>query len=135
MIGLYVFGVRGREWQHEFAARVVGSAFAGGLNQFLKCPFFPAARSSNHFGFQRFDIHFLPGCRRSAHQHVNARKDGLGKLHIKFNAGTCKGALQYRLQFDPRFGVVILARQINQAGIKTRVNIAPYEESRARALA
>ena len=66
---------------------------------------------------------------------MNACKHGLGKLHIEFGTDTIEGAFEDFLQLHARLGVVVLAWQVNQTGVKPGVNVAAHKHARAGAIA
>ena len=66
---------------------------------------------------------------------MNAGQHRFGKLHVKFRARAVECALENFLQFHTRLGVVVFARQVDQAGVKPCVNIPPHEHACTGALA
>ena len=65
---------------------------------------------------------------------MNACQQGFGKLHVEFGADTIECALKDFLQLHACLGVVVFARQVNQAGIEPGVNVATHEQTGTGAL-
>ena len=71
---------------------------------------------------------------RRAHQHVQAREHRIGDLHLRFDVRAAEALAHDALDALAHFGVVAVARHVDEAGIEALVAVAAREQAHAAAL-
>src|SRR5688572_27361114 len=125
----YLVAVTDRERGSIGAVQGDGLLLAHLLDQRVLEVVLPAPRGLRDVGLDRADVVSAGLFGKRANQHVDARERRIGKLHREFHARAVQVALQDLLDLQAHLGVVVLARQVDEARVETAIDIAANEDA------